>query len=423
MKHFLTLFFSLASFAVFAQGEFYQVMQGTGYGQQVFYDLKTNTGTTINNEDWDIAFKVGGFSASIIINESVTRSQDTYSLVELYATDATDFASVTEGMEGEQLYNNKGSWENGAFTTIATPGNPADLGWGTYDFGTNVVNGSRIFIIAGVDGVKRKIEVQTLDNGIYTFRHALLDGTEETTVSIDKSDYAGKTFAYYSFTNGAQDLEPDSWHIVFTRYSDLLTTVDPPIWYTVTGVLQNDGVKVAQIDGSDDPENEPTPLAESAYLDSIDVIGWDWKIFSGMGFETLDDRAYFIRLADGQTSRLVFNNFEGSATGVSTIIAECLGTVVGTTELPTNVQAAYLYPNPARQQTHLFVNATLGTTLRGQLQLYNVNGQQVDMFNQNVQLVTGENRLPLPLDGLAAGQYIVRLELGNGAIVQPLLIH
>ena len=142
--------------------------------------------------------------------------------VELYLTNSTDFATV-DSTAMTRIYNEDISWSEGAFNHVKIEEDPADYGWGTYDFTSHQVNGSRIYIIKLRNGDFKKIEIQSLISGIYTFRYANLDGSNEETHTIDKADYDGKTLAYFSIENGtAQDLEPVQWDLVFTRYQTVL---------------------------------------------------------------------------------------------------------------------------------------------------------------------------------------------------------
>ncbi|MEL6275224.1 MAG: HmuY family protein, partial [Bacteroidota bacterium] len=180
MKTLLLIPICSLALTISLNAQFQQVTQGAGYANQVYYDIATNTSTAITHEDWDIAFGVSGFSSSVVVNEGVISSQsDPAQQIELYASSATDFTTADTSQITERIHNNEVSWEAGAFNHVAIPGDPFDLGWGSYNPATQTVNGSRVFFLLGRDGVYRKLMIESLISGVYTFRHALLDGSED----------------------------------------------------------------------------------------------------------------------------------------------------------------------------------------------------------------------------------------------------
>ena len=73
---------------------------------------------------------------------------------------------------------------------------------GIYDSGTQM--------IGRLQGLRFKIAQQQLEkdihrivtNGVYTMKYADLDGANESTVLIDKADFAGSPLALFSFGAG-----------------------------------------------------------------------------------------------------------------------------------------------------------------------------------------------------------------------------
>ncbi|MEL6357993.1 MAG: HmuY family protein, partial [Bacteroidota bacterium] len=307
MKTLLLIPICSLALTISLNAQFQQVTQGAGYANQVYYDIATNTSTTITHEDWDIAFGVSGFSSSVVVNEGVISSQsDPAQQIELYASSATDFTTADTSQITERIHNNEVSWEAGAFNHVAIPGDPFDLGWGSYNPATQTVNGSRVFFLLGRDGVYRKLMIESLISGVYTFRHALLDGSEEMMVTVDKTAFIGKNMAYYSFNDGVVDLEPTDWDLLFTRYTTPLPDDEGNILqYTVTGVLHNIGIGVAELSGVD-PETTETPLSKDEYDETLNVIGFDWKSFdlSTFSWSIPEDLVYFVRNEEDQVWRI-----------------------------------------------------------------------------------------------------------------------
>lgn len=420
MKHFTLIFFLITAFFAKANAQLQQVAQGSGYADQVFVDIANNTQQTIAHNDWDIAFGVAPFSSAVILNEGGSISGGT---LQLFASDATDFATADTTQITQQIYNNEISWTAGAFNHVATPGDPFDQGWGNYNPATHGVDGSRIFFLVDREGIYHKLMIESLSNNTYTLRHALLNGSEEESISINKNEFAGKSLAYYSFAQGVLDLEPENWQLFFTRYTTPLDAGDGQIVeYNVTGVLQNNGIRVAELSGVD-PVNVEVPTDDALYSDTLTTIGYDWKSFDLGTFtwSISEDRVYFVRDAEDHIYRVRFVGFEGSSTGVSSLAVVDEGILSSVTTLPTYVDAVSLYPNPARDRAYLNIETTTNSNVQA-FSIVNLMGQTVRQINTASQLTTGKNQLSIELDGLASGQYLLRLQLDNDLIVKPLIV-
>ena len=116
---------------LFAQGQIFDVVSiGTGYTNQAFYSLPNGEVSNINNTDWDLAFQISGFEASILVNGKND--------VHLYKAglDINAWSSVTPndtvGMlnSSNELNNQDTSWWAGAFNITNDTTNQFDLGWG-----------------------------------------------------------------------------------------------------------------------------------------------------------------------------------------------------------------------------------------------------------------------------------------------------
>ena len=116
-------------------------------------------------------------------------------------------------------------------------------------------------------------------------------------VSIPASNYADKNFIYYSLDNNLViDREPNknSWDITFTKYLTPYPFQGGFTPYSVTGILHNIGVSVAQVDNISSPFTY-SDYSSHTFSNMINTIGFDWKQFGGMGYVILNDRCYFIR--------------------------------------------------------------------------------------------------------------------------------
>ncbi len=60
--------------------------------------------------------------------------------------------------------------------------------------------GDSLFIIKAGNGSYKKLWIKRLAANVYTFSYADLDGNNQMDKSITKTDFTGKNFAYFSFT-------------------------------------------------------------------------------------------------------------------------------------------------------------------------------------------------------------------------------
>ncbi|MFT5999292.1 MAG: hypothetical protein ACI81P_001750 [Neolewinella sp.] len=410
----LLLFLVLATLSTPLTAQFVQVSQGAGYAAAVYYNLANRSSVSVDHSSWDIAFNVGGRSSGVLVNEGVASSRtDDLRATQIYASTATDFATADTSQITGRVYNGEASWDDGAFNAPAIPGNPFDLGWGTYSPATQAVLGSRVFFVVTPDRVFHKLFVGSLAGGSYTFVHGPLDGSTTDTVVIAKDQFIGKTLAYYSFSDGVLDLEPDAWDLLFTRYVTPLSDGEGNILdYTVTGVLQNKGVSVAKLTGVA-PQMVAAPT-EASYSDTLTTIGYDWKSFDLDNFQWAipTDLVYFVETADS-LYRMQFIDFEGSSTGVSTFSLGTEGTTA-TTTLPLGIAQSRLFPNPAAQQLSLEVTAKQAAN---NLSLEVIDPVGRTLFASRVRALNiGINRIEVPLANLPAGSYFLRLSGAAGVL-------
>lgn len=390
---------------------------GTSYANQTFYNL--NDGSTKSNPhtDWDIAFDVSQQGAGVLVNEGVGLSFTApMPEVVLYYNGATDFvAADTTGMT--RIFNEEIEWTTGAFNSIAS-GNPADMGWGDYDFMTHAINGTKVFFIKLRNDNYKKLEIQSLIQGVYTFRYADLDGANEMTQTIDKSNYAGKTLAYFSIENEtALDLEPANWDLLFTRYYTPLDDGQGGILdYSVTGVLQNSSVEVAQADNI-----TPATVDYNNYLnsmsDSLTIIGHDWKYYAGSwNIET--NRVYFVKTATDSIYKLEFFDFAGSFSGVTTLEKTFETVLTSTNNLYSNVSSFEVFPNPVVDHTNIAFESNINTN-NATVRIFNLSGQTV--FQESMSVQNGLNIKRLNLN-LTTGQYILTVQIENELLTNKLFM-
>jgi len=404
-----TVFFQSASAQVVED----VVSVGPQYVNQVYYsltdgELEENTLTA-----WDLAFDVSFYGVGIRANTVTGIEVAKYpgDLDSWETVDVTDFANW------DKLHDDPLAWENGAFNDGAAG---FDVGWGLYNTVNHITTGHTIFIVKFMDGSFKKLRIDNNAAAIYNFTYADIDGENEVTTSIAKTDYAGKNFAYYSLqTEEAFDFEPasDSWDLVFGKYMDLAPTI-----YGVTGIRQNYGIQVAQIDGISTNDSNLDDAITVGFSSDINVIGHDWKTINMSTFqwEISQDRTYIIKSIDNRYYKVIISAFSGSGSGNVTFSKEYIGDVVSVTE-EVNGAGFFLYPNPISNDgssLQMVIETYKAENL--QIQVTDLQGRVVKTVNQPVsgQLQT----LNLDIAGVQAGIYHVSVISSTGISTQKLVV-
>lgn len=396
-----------------------QVSVGPGYANQTYFSLSGGSTSSSPIEDWDIAFNANPMEASVFVNEGVASGASAQGALSLWLTSSSDFNTVTINDTIDFLRNPDVSWSEGAFNTPAAAGNPADYGWGLYDFVTHEVNGNRVFIIELRNGLFKKLMIESLINGTFTFKWADMDGGNLTTQTLDQTAY-NKDIVFFSLEdNTVVNVEPNNWDMLFTRYSESLDAGDGTfLEYNVGGALLAPGVFVAQANGVD-PNTVNFADHEAKLTDSLTVIGHDWRYFDLGSFSwiTLTDRVYFVNTAADSLFKLTFLDFEGSSTGVITMETEYLGQYVSTTEFE-ELNGFAVYPNPAVGRTNLTLDWQDAPTT-AQYRIMDLQGRVV--AERSFEVSAGFNTHSVELD-VAPGMYVVDVVAGNARTTERLII-
>ena len=406
MKRFLfTILTAATMIPAMAQQVFDVVQINPGYTNRAFYSMQNGEVNNISNTDWDLAFQIAGFQATIQINgkNNVRLFKSGFSV--------NDWSNIipldTTGQltSANELFNRDTSLWAGAFNITRDTNNIFDLGWGTYDFVTHAVTGDSLYFIKLPNNTWKKIWIQVLQNGVYTFVHANLDGSSETSVNINKQDFQGKNFGYYSFaTNSSLDLEPNkyTWDLLFSQYMSSM-----PLTYKVTGVLANDSVFTAKAYPVDVNTVTPWGLSFNNYSNNI---GYTWKTFDLNSNQWMieDSTVYYVYGRSGGLWKLVFTYFSGASSGTFEFYKEFISST-GINESTSSILLS-AYPNPASDliQLTLYVekptkdDLIMITDMRGVLVKQIALDQQSGLFTQAVSV-----------DNLPTGIYNVRVVAGG----------
>ncbi len=424
----LLLFSVLAiiNIPVYSQ-EFQEISCGAGYTLQSFINLETGVQTQSNNEAWDIAFSDAGQDAGIFINESSgTVMGIPVPSILLYNALTDDFSEIpdTQVFLNYPLFNTEASWSAGAFNEVADPEDPFDFGWGSYNPATHQITGSRVFVITLRDSIYRKIQVQSLAAGVYSFRIANLDGTEERISTVAKSIASGNVLAYYSFaTDSLVDIEPSGgFDLLYGRYYTVLDAGDSTtLEYAVTGILSGPDIEVAQANGID-----PEEVSIETYLDSFqtrtDIIGHDWKEFNLNTFQwsLSTDRVYFVRSSSGNIWKLNFIDFEGSSTGNAVFEKTDLGIISPVLDIKSPFSSFDIYPNPTISEINLVLSTRENQRLKSDLLISDITGKI--FLRKPVDISPGLNSFNINAIQLLSGTYQVSIRTGNQIISKSIFI-
>ncbi len=406
--------FKLSSFAVlaflcgsmcFSAPSRDSIQLGAGITNNVYYSF-SGEHTSVPASNWDIAFEIPGFSSSILLN-SVKGVQ----LWNVAGSDGESFdkaIDTTSLFSMATLHNTDTSWSSGAFN-MGKDYNTGDFGWGEYNMTTHQVTGKTVYVVKLANKQVKKIIIDGLSAGTYSFRYANIDGSDLQTKTIAKKDFPNKNFMYFSLENGTSiDREPAKWDLFFGKYITFIPTA-----YPVTGILTNRSVKTAVYKGVNPKSSTSNGLT---FEGSINAIGYNWKTFTGTTYAINDSLAYFVQTTDGSIRRLIFTGFGGNATGSISFEFESISTSVSE-ENGTVISSVALYPNPAHgTATVLF--STANTNSPVEVAVWNILGIKI----QSVNVAAESNLMQHQISGLSSGVYTVTVTSNGHTAVQKLIV-
>ena len=366
------------------------------------------------NNNWDIAFHTDIYSATIRTNDGLGVELYTYPNGDTSAWNVIN--SSTPNILTSPMYNSDTSWNYGAFGANKSSG-AMDYGWGVYNIVTHHIVGDSLFIIRTINGNWKKLWLEKKASGTYDFKYANLDGSNEFSASVPASSYQNKRFIYYSLEEDLiVDREPDlsSWDITFTKY---ITPVQG-IPYSVTGVLSNQGIKIADAISISSPFTY-TDYNAHIFSQEMNSIGYDWKTFDMSSFlYTLDnDRCFFVKDYNQNVWRVIFTQFDGSSTGNIEFNVEAL-TSTSASNINSSTNSIHIYPNPVRNEEVKIIYEAIN--LNAILKIYDVSGREV---YSNVLSSNGLNTHSISPNYFEKGIYLVSLIQGNIIVNERLVIN
>ncbi|MBX3163838.1 MAG: T9SS type A sorting domain-containing protein [Bacteroidetes bacterium] len=392
------------------------VSMGAGYANNKWYSLANGEVGTQPANNWDIALAATAnpsnpLTAAALMN---IKAGSLYEAAGIPVSKFDTLSTFNTSWTVTPLYNSDITWSDGAFNQASTGG--SDYGYGSYNMSSHSIVANKIFVIKYTNGDFRKLYI-TLNTmaGTYTVVHDKLDNSDTHTLTPTISTYSTQNFLYIALnTNSVISREPASadWDLVFTQYTD------NDLEYTVTGVLQNAGVKVAQVNGV----STATYVNHAAHTatSNINVIGYDWKNL-GSDFVTwniTDSMVYFVQDKPGNIWKVVFTGFGGSSTG-NFILSKQQLTAVGLADEQNVITKMAVYPNPANgNNVSLILSAEKNAN--ASVSVIDLNGKVVS--SENFEINAGLNQHALNTNLLNPGVYFIRLNVNGATATQKLII-
>lgn len=408
MRYLILPLVLLAALSLHGQ-QSYTVSMNEGYTDDVFFSLDEGTATTVDASSWHLAFEVTGpFSIGVRVNDGHSTVVKSYPSDDISAWGSVDTSGFSTW---PALTNGITAWADGALNQSAS-GDPSDFSWGVYSGPpTHTVVGDSLYIVKTMDGSAFQLRLDVLDNGVWNFTQADIDGSNEVPVTITMEDYFGRNLVYYNLnTQEVLNREPlaSDWDFVFTRYVGMTMYG----MFPTSGVLLNTDRFVAQADDVDVATADFNNYTLTN--DDISVIGNDWKELVDFAWQIVPDQCFFVQAASGDIYKVIFTAFEGSGTGNISFTTELVSSASITAEQLTDVN---LYPNPAESSASVRLEAPSQDLLI--VEMRGSNGQLIDQVNVAAMQTAGGLILSAPS---LPGVYFVRMQYADRALVRKLVV-
>lgn len=376
------------------------------YTNQVFYSLDNGEVANIDNNDWELGFSMygnGAAGSAILLNEATAT-------LWAYPGDTSEWASfdTTGYVSWEQLLNTDTSWTNGAFNVHRGAAGGLDLGWGVLNPLNNYWTfGDSLYLAKLSDNSFVKIWILSLKSGVWEYKYANIDGSNEQTFSIAKSNYPNRNFVYHSILNNQIiDREPDNttWDMMFAKHTDYISYANQ--YVSVTSVFNNRNVSSAKAYELDYASASTSLTPQTDFTTNINNIGREWKKYSSAtGWLVYDSIAYFVYDEDNTNFyRLVFTGFGGMGTGKSYFNKELLQNV-SVDNMEQQMQMS-IYPNPTNGNVTLLVDYFTNDNI--EVEIYDLSGKMV--YQDLINLSVGVNQKMLNINHLSGGLYVLNIK-------------
>jgi len=416
------------------------IAMGTGYANDVFYELKQGSTKYQVGNDWHLAFQMTAFPEPNF--NAAIRASHAKKGVEVYVIKKSVSTSIFNNITAAdtvgftdpslQLSNVDTSWGTGAFYQNRNVLDPFSYGWGEYSMSSHHLMGTSVYLVKS-GGNAYKLWVQQYisnpsDSIKYTFRIAKLDGSNDRTIDLYRKSsnavFTDRLFAYYNIdSNTIINREPSrhTWDMLFTQFRQNVMgpggIMQP---YNVTGVLTNQYVEVAEIRAVhvDDPIHL-TSFKTYSRTTNIDEIGSDWKTYVNPGpsgyYQMADSTSYFIKTkTDNSYYQVYFTRFDGgspAAQGKIVFNKRNLGSALSVNKIASSAVTNWIVsPNPANNTAAIMIDAKVAAP-SARMIVTDMAGRIVS--NTPIAIAAGMNGYSLNTATWPAGIYAVQIAGGD----------
>ncbi len=272
---------------------------GGNYGDQVWFDLGTNTEVSRNQKTaWDLAFESAGGGWRIRLNgANFAKAKATGQFDITVPTDTTGYGP---------------GW------TIDRPSGHADsTAIGDRRTGQEVVVINLGYTIIGLPAGLRKLQVMDVDASGYTIRIARLNGSGMVEVHVPRDPERRYVHFRMSTAQVVTIAPPDgTYDLVMTQYTNQF--YEPFTPYQVTGAINGfSGMRVAELRAPDLGSVSLDDTLAHPFSTREDAIGYDWKTYVGPLYVVHVDHVFIVQTADGAFYKARFIDFydEGGVRG------------------------------------------------------------------------------------------------------------
>lgn len=409
-------FFLFISISIKAEEIIIETMGGS---EMIFFNLEDKSKISAENT-WHLSFKSGNISGTVRSNSN-TKVYEALKLGVEEFKNPIEISALSNPSEFKEVHNSNSDWKMGALNQGGAPEEDFNYGWGEYAQGDGIY-GTKLFVIE-ITNQGKKVYFQFVINSVYNNKYYVewsnLDGSDNKSLEINKATYSDKMFIYLDLVNEElKNIEPvkNNWNLLFTDYVEPLDAGNSIIYYSVSGVMQNQNTWVAELNG--DVNSIPN---SDLFATEINTIGYDWKRFENT--YVIEDRTYFAQeftldenqnyVGNGEIYKIRFLDYSGGSEKKSTFD---ISTIISNVE--NELYKFVIYPNVISSSESInFINS--GYEGNVQVKIISLDGSEV--YNQEFYVNTQLNIKTLNLD-LSRGFYLVNFFVNNNIYTQKLII-
>lgn len=400
------------------------------YPNDVFYNMETGTVASVKGSNWHLGFAIRNAAPPMNVMRSTTIIANEGRGVSVFVspqalTNWTNF-DTTGFRTWNNPHNSDSIWDIGALNAYRDTSDGFDFGWGQYNLISHDLEATRMFLVRITYGTGpaatntfKKIKIDRLAYDTqWVFTYANIDGSNSKTITFNKSQFAGKLFAYHNLLNDTTyDREPNSpWDLLFTRYGAYYTQFGQTIFSSNTGALSYPTLMTSRVSGV----HTDSAMA-GVYASKITGVGTNWKENPGPGqpnFRVYDSVSYFTKRSNGREDKLVFEAFRGANTGM--IVFNKTNLELGTGLQKTSaIQSLQLFPNPASSHVNIQITSTANSATA---KLFDVTGREmysIELTNGIANSFEGT----IPVSQLNKGVYFVQIVSGGATKTRKVVLN